>query len=214
MLGFTQKTRLVLASNSPRRAEILRHAGFAFDVRPSHVDESRRARESARNYVRRLAFAKARIAAVHTKQRHQEAIVIGADTVVLARGKILGKPSDVKEARRMLRLLSGKTHHVLTGVSIITEPGGREHHHVETTRVRFRKLTNAEIDDYIATGEPFDKAGAYAIQGIAGRFVTRIDGCYFNVMGLPLSAVWSMLRAVGWRDAKASKLQNPLKEWL
>jgi septum formation protein len=214
MFGFTQKTRLILASNSPRRAEILRNAGFQFDVRPSHVDESHRPRESARNYVRRLAFAKARIAAVHAKQKNQEAIVLGADTVVVAQGKILGKPSDVKEARRMLRLLNGKTHEVLTGVSIVTVPDGKEHHHVEITRVRFRKLTNAEIEDYIATGEPFDKAGAYAIQGIAGRFVTRIDGCYFNVMGLPLSAVWTMLRAVGWRDAKPSKVQNPLKDWL
>lgn len=214
MFGLTRKTRLILASNSPRRAEILRHAGFTFDVKPSRADESRRPRESARSYVRRIAFAKARIAAVHAKQRNENAIVIGADTVVVAQGKILGKPSDVKEARRMLRLLNGRTHQVLTGVSIIAVPSGAEHHHVEATRVRFRKLTNAEIEDYIATGEPFDKAGAYAIQGIAGRFVARIDGCYFNVMGLPLSSVWWMLRAAGWREAKPPRTEPQPRGWL
>jgi septum formation protein len=202
MFGLTRKTRLVLASKSPRRAEILRSAGFTFEVRPTHADETRRARESARDYVHRLAATKARIAGAHAKQKGYPAIVIGADTVVVAQGNILGKPSDVKEARRMLRLLNGKTHQVLTGVSILSIPDGTEHHHVEITRVRFLKLTNGEIDDYIATGEPFDKAGGYAIQGIAARFVARIDGCYFNVMGLPISRVWSMLRTMGWRDTK------------
>jgi septum formation protein len=120
-------------------------------------------------------------------------IVIGADTVVLAGGKILGKPLDVKDARRMLRTLSGKTHRVLTGLSVLSLPDGAERHHVETTRVRFRKMSNAEIDDYIATGEPFGKAGAYAIQGIGGRYVTQIEGCYFNVVGLPLARLCKLL---------------------
>lgn len=202
MFGLTRKPRLILASKSPRRAEILRSAGFTFEVRAAHADETRRPRESARNYVRRLAATKAHIVAEHAKHKNFPAYIIGADTVVVVEGTILEKPSDVREARRMLRLLNGRTHQVLTGVSILAIPGGAEHHHVETTRVRFLKLTNTEIDDYIATGEPFDKAGGYAIQGIAGRFATRIDGCYFNVMGLPLSRVWSMLRAAGWRDAR------------
>lgn len=121
-------------------------------------------------------------------------VVIGADTVVVAQGKILGKPQDVREARRMLRLLSGKTHEVLTGVSMVALPDERALSHVESTRVHFLKLSGREIDEYIATGEPFDKAGAYGIQGVAGRFIDRIDGCYFNVMGLPISRVWLMLR--------------------
>ncbi|HUJ29756.1 MAG TPA: Maf family protein [Candidatus Acidoferrum sp.] len=203
MFGMRKpQTKLILASNSPRRAEILRHAGFDFDVHAPHVNEARRPRESPRNYVRRLAMTKAHVAAEHAKRRGHAAIVIGADTVVLAQGRILGKPADVKEARRMLRLLSGKTHQVLTGVSMVSVPDGREHHHVETTGVRFLKISKADVDDYIATGEPFDKAGAYGIQGIGGRFVASIDGCYFNVMGLPLSRVWSMLESFGWTGWK------------
>jgi len=202
MFGTTPQTKLILASNSPRRAEILRNAGIEFEARASHVNEARHTRESPRNYVRRLAMAKARVAAEHAKRKGHAAIVLGADTVVLARGRVLGKPADVKEARRMLRMLSGKTHQVLTGVSLISVPDGKEHHHVETTRVRFLRLSKAEIDDYIATGEPFDKAGGYGIQGIGGRFVARIDGCYFNVMGLPLSRVWTMLGTLGWTGWK------------
>jgi septum formation protein len=190
---------LILASKSPRRAEILRNAGFRFDVYATRADESRGARESARSYVQRLAAAKAKIAAEHARRKDRRAWVIGADTVVLARGKILGKPSDVKEARRMLALLNGATHQVLTGISIQRVPDRAEAHHVESTRVRFLKLSKDEIDEYIATGEPFDKAGAYGIQGIAGRFVESIEGCYFNVMGLPISRVWSMLRDLGYQ---------------
>ncbi len=200
MFELKRKTRLILASKSPRRAEILRNAGFVFDVHTTHVDESRRPRESARHYVERLANAKARLAAEHAKRKGYPAIVIGADTAVLAQGKILGKPSDVREARGMLRLLSGRTHQVLTGISILRVPGGGGTHHVEATRVRFLKISGAEIDDYIATGEPFDKAGAYGIQGIGGRFVASIEGCYFNVMGLPLARLWAMLKECGWHD--------------
>jgi septum formation protein len=150
--------------------------------------------------------------AEHLKRKKQHAIVIGADTVVLAQGKILGKPADVKEARRMLRLLSGRSHQVLTGVSMVPLPGGREIHHVETTRVKFLKISTADIDDYIATGEPFDKAGAYGIQGIGGRFVASIDGCYFNVMGLPLARVWSMLRDLGYVNASAGRVWSALRD--
>ena len=202
MFGISRKTRLILASKSPRRAEILRNAGFEFSVHPTHADETRHGRESAREYVQRLASTKARVAATHAKQRNHRAMVIGADTAVIVRGKILGKPTDVREARRMLRALSGRTHEVLTGISILTVPGGGEWHHVESTRVRFAKMTAAEMNDYIATGEPFDKAGGYGIQGIGGRFVERIDGCYFNVMGLPISRVWTLLKKAGW-DSEA-----------
>jgi len=192
--------RLILASNSPRRAEILRNAGFAFEVHATGTDETPRPRESARRHVLRLATTKARAAAKHAGRKGRAAIVIGADTEVVVQGRILGKPLDVRQARRMLRLLSGRTHRVLTGVCIVRVPEGDEVQHVETTRVHFMKMSNQEIDDYIATGEPFDKAGGYGIQGMAGRFVDRIDGCYFNVMGLPLARVSLMLRS--WKMEK------------
>jgi septum formation protein len=188
--------KLILASASPRRAEILRNAGFEFEVLPAHVDETRFLGESPEDYVRRLADAKARIAAEHAARNHIRAIIIGADTAVVAAGELLGKPSGIEDARRMLRLLSGRTHEVLTGVSVLRVPEGPSTLHVETTRVTFLELSNHEIEDYIGTGEPFDKAGAYGIQGIGGKFVARIEGCYFNVMGLPLSRVVSLIGAV------------------
>lgn len=193
------RPKLFLASNSPRRAEILRNAGFAFKVLATNVDESRLGRESARAHVLRLAQAKARAAAERLKHKRR-AIVIAADTVVVAQGKILGKPSDVREARRMLCRLSGRTHQVLTGVSVLRVADAKEFHHVETTRVHFLKVSRDEIDDYIATGEPFDKAGGYGIQGIAGRFIDRIEGCYFNVVGLPVSRVWLMILQLTEKD--------------
>lgn len=195
--------KLILASSSPRRAEILRHAGLAFDVFPANVDESRLPRESAPQFVRRLALAKASRAAEVAARKGRTAIVIGADTVVVAGGKILGKPGDLPTARRMLRLLSGRTHTVLTGLAVLQVPDGVERIAVEKTRVRFAKLSEKEIDNYLMTGEPYHKAGAYAIQGIAGRYVTRIEGCYFNVVGLPLARLWSMLREFGY-DHSAS----------
>jgi septum formation protein len=197
--------KLVLASASPRRAEILRDAGFAFEVRPAHVDETRFPREPAADHVVRLASSKASLIAQALTKKKEKAFVIGADTVVVAGRHVLGKPADAADARRILRLLSGKTHEVLTGVSIVRVPGasgrgGGERHHVERTRVEFLRLSDKDIRDYLATGEAFDKAGAYGIQGIGGRFVRRIEGCYFNVMGLPLSRVWSLLLAAGWRE--------------
>ncbi len=193
--AFADGMKLILASASPRRAEILRNAGFEFEVHPAHVDETRFPGEAAEDYVRRLADAKARIAAEHAARNHTRAIIIGADTSVVAAGELLGKPSGIKDARRILRLLSGRTHEVLTGVSVVRGPKGPSALHVETTRVTFLELSNHDIEDYIATGEPFDKAGAYGIQGIGGRFVERIEGCYFNVMGLPLAKVVSLIRA-------------------
>jgi septum formation protein len=194
--------KLILASASPRRAEILRDAGFAFEVFPAHVDETRLPREAAAKYVARLASSKARLVAQTLAGKKERAFVIGADTVVVAGRHILGKPADAADARRILRLLSGKKHEVLTGVSVVSLPAGKEALHVETTRVQFLRLADADIREYLATGEPFDKAGAYGIQGVGGRFVRRIEGCYFNVMGLPLSCVWTMLRDAGWRGAE------------
>jgi septum formation protein len=194
--------KLILASASPRRAQILRDAGFTFEVRPAHVNESRFPRESAAAYVSRLASSKARLIALKLQSKNEHAFVIGADTVVVAMRHILGKPTNTADARRMLRMLSGKKHKVLTSVSILSVPSGRESIHVETTEVQFLRITSRDIREYLATREPFDKAGAYGIQGIGGRFVRRIEGCYFNVMGLPLSRVWSMLCAAGWSDRK------------
>ena len=186
--------KLILASASPRRAEILRNAGFEFEVLPAHVDETRFPGESPEDCVRRLADAKAHNAAEKQTRSHTRAIIIGADTAVVVAGELLGKPIDIEDARRMLRLLSGQTHEVLTGVSVLRVPEGASALHVETTRVTFLKLTEKDIDDYIDTGEPFDKAGGYGIQGIGGRYIPRIEGCYFNVMGLPLSKVASLIR--------------------
>jgi septum formation protein len=197
--------KLILASASPRRAEILRNAGFPFDIFPADVDETILRDERAEDYVRRLAEEKARVAMERLTPHTIPAIVIGADTTVVAGGQILGKPADKEDARRMLRLLSGQTHEVLTGLSVTRSADSRSASHVETTRVIFASLSESEIENYLASGEPFDKAGAYGIQGIGGRYVTRIEGCYFNVMGLPLSRLWSMLRDFGWRDLAKSQ---------
>jgi septum formation protein len=196
--------KLILASASPRRAEILRNAGFTFDIFPADVDETISRDERAEDYVRRLAEEKMRVAMERLTPHTVPAIVIGADTTVDAGGEILGKPTDKEDARRMLRLLSGQTHEVLTGLSVTRSANSRSASHVETTRVSFASLSESEIEDYLASGEPFEKAGAYGIQGIGGRCVTRIEGCYFNVMGLPLSRLWSMLRDFGWRDLAKS----------
>jgi len=147
--------------------------------------------------VLRLAKAKARAAAVQTSG---PALVLGADTEVVVDGEVLGKPASADDARAMLQRLSGRVHDVITGLALIQMPGDvlcAEH---ETTRVTFAPMADEEITSYVATGEPFDKTGAYAIQGVAGRYVTRIEGCYFNVMGLPLARLYRMLRELGWRE--------------
>ena len=191
-----------MASASPRRAEILRDAGIAFEVQAAIVDESRRAGESPGDYVRRLALEKARIAAdAAAELDSREYLVVGADTVVVAEEEILGKPASEEDARRMLRRLSGATHEVHTGLTVLRRPGSDERVADEITRVTFAPLSAEDIESYVATGEPFDKAGAYAIQGIGGRYITRIEGCYFNVVGLPLARLWSLLQELGCDDA-------------
>jgi septum formation protein len=183
-------TRLVLASASPRRAELLRAAGIAFDAQPAHVDESVHAGETPTAYVRRVAEDKAR--AVH--QQRPDLIVLAADTTVVVDHHILGKPEDDADARRMLRLLSGRSHQVITGVTVAGPGGAAVETRVETTTVEFARLSTEDIDWYVASGEPMDKAGAYAIQGLASRFIPRIDGSYSNVVGLPVALVFEMLK--------------------
>jgi septum formation protein len=177
--------RLILASASPRRAELLRSAGYTFDVVVADVDESFRPGESPAAYVRRLAAEKS--AAVKVP----DSIVLGADTTVVVDGEMLAKPRDEDEGRDMLRRLSGRTHQVLTGVSL--RQGAYEVGRVETTSVVFRALTEDEVQWYAASGEGRDKAGGYAIQGLASRFIPRIEGSYSNVVGLPVACVADLL---------------------
>ena len=180
--------RIVLASASPRRAELLRAAGIDFDVQPANVDETIAPDEPPGEYVSRLAEAKARLIQEWNTQR----TVLAADTAVVVDAHILGKPVDESDARRMLRLLSGRTHEVLTAVSVF-HPGQIVDTRVDTTLVEFAPLTDADIEWYVSSGEPMDKAGAYAVQGLASRFVTRIEGSYSNVVGLPIALVYQML---------------------
>jgi nucleoside triphosphate pyrophosphatase len=194
---------IILASASPRRAGILQNAGIPFETLAEIIDESRKPGELRADYVRRLALSKARTAA-GVERDPGECLFIGADTVVVAGDEILGKPESADDARRMLRLLSGTVHEVHTGLAVIRRPGAMEAVVEEVTRVTFAPLVDREIDAYIATNEPFDKAGAYGIQGIGSRYVTRIEGCYFNVMGLPLARLWSLLREFGWKELPAS----------
>lgn len=185
--------RLILASNSPRRRELLRNAGFQFDVRPSGIEESRLSDESPEDFTRRLARDKALDVA---RQSEAGSLVLGADTVVAVDGEILEKPVDAVDAARMLRTLSGRTHRVITAVCLIRAPERLLAWRHETTSVTFRKLTNEEIENYVASGEPFDKAGGYAIQGLASRFVPRVEGCYFNVVGLPVPLVYEIVKSI------------------
>src|SRR5665213_661441 len=199
--------RLVLASASPRRAELLRAAGYDFELVRTDVDESVRDGEAAATYVRRLAAEKSAAAAVliardlaglkscaataGSRPAAQDAVILGADTVVVVDDQILGKPRDDGDAERMLRLLSGRAHVVLTGVSL--RRGAYELGRVVTTRVQFAALSAGDISWYLAAGEGRDKAGAYTIQGLASQFVTSIDGSYSNVVGLPVAAVHELL---------------------
>jgi nucleoside triphosphate pyrophosphatase len=180
--------RVVLASASPRRAELLRAAGIEFDVVPADVDERPRERESPEAYVRRVAEAKARAVMPAADGRP----VLAADTVVVVDDVILGKPASREDAGRMLRMLSGRTHEVVTGVTLAS--AAKVSTAIESSSVEFLPLTPEEIEWYVATGEPDDKAGAYAIQGYASRFITRISGSYSNVVGLPISLVYTLLK--------------------
>jgi septum formation protein len=185
---------LILASASPRRAELLTAAGIPFNIRPAHIDETVRPGEDARTYACRVAGEKARAVAAQAPGQP----VLAADTVVVIDGQILGKPIDAEDAKRMLRLLSGRTHEVLTAVVLISARGDRSFNEpatdtrLDVTAVEFATLDKAEIDWYVSTGEPSDKAGAYAIQGLASRFVTQIQGSYSNVVGLPVGLVYVM----------------------
>jgi septum formation protein len=183
--------KLVLASNSPRRQELLEKAGFEFEARPSRIDEVPGHGEGAEEFARRLAREKALDVAASSPPGR---LVLGADTVVVIEGLILGKPAGPDDAARMLQTLSGATHRVVTGVCLVRAPDQIEALKHETTIVEFRDLDAGEIQSYVASGEPLDKAGAYAIQGLASKFVTRIDGCYFNVVGLPIPLVCEMLK--------------------
>ncbi|MFZ3263039.1 MAG: Maf family protein [Terriglobales bacterium] len=182
---------LVLASASPRRQELLRNAGIAFEVQPAHIPEDPLPGENAKDCAERLAREKALAIA---RKRPTEA-VLGADTVVVIDNQILGKPANAADAARMLRLLSGRTHSVITGVCLVVD--GQLSAGSETTSVTMSEISGKEIAGYVATGEPMDKAGAYAIQGIASRWIPRIEGDYSNVVGLPVALVYRMLQRAG-----------------
>jgi septum formation protein len=181
---------LILASASPRRQELLRSAGITFEVQPADILEDPLPEEPAKECAERLAREKAlAVAALRPKD-----LVLGADTVVVVEGQLLGKPVDAADAARMLRMLSGREHEVITGVCLVA--GGQWSVASQTTSVTMSAISEKEIADYIASGEPMDKAGAYAIQGIASRWIPRIDGDYSNVVGLPVALVWRMLGRV------------------
>jgi septum formation protein len=181
---------LVLASASPRRQELLRNACIPFVAQPTDIPEVPRDGEAPRSFAERLAREKA--LAVFRQQ--PDDVILGADTIVVVDAQILGKPRDDVDAARMLRLLSGRTHQVITGVCLVGPQPRAEDIRSETTLVTMDALSHDHIRSYILTGEPMDKAGAYAIQGIASRWVSRIEGDYFNVVGLPISLVYKMLR--------------------
>jgi septum formation protein len=189
--------KLILASASTRRADILRDAGFSFAVLSSAVDETPIPGEPAHDLVQRLAAAKAELVAARAVG---PAIVIAADTVVVLDGQVLGKPRTSDDARNMLAKLSGRTHSVVTGVTLVRLPDAERRSFVETTHVHFATLSDEELTRYLATEEAFDKAGSYAIQGRAGRYIPRIEGCYFNVVGLPLARLCQALAELGWSE--------------
>jgi septum formation protein len=181
---------VLLASASPRRAEILRTVGWPFDARPLGIDETRKDQEDAVTYVERLARAKGEAVML----KFPEAIIVAADTIVLIQGEILGKPDDPDDARRMLARLSGRWHQVLTGVAVIDGPTSKVAVAHQFTEVKFALMTDEEIDWYVQSGEPMDKAGGYAIQGSGSRFIEGIRGDYFNVVGLPVRLLYEIVR--------------------
>lgn len=190
---ITQK--LILASKSPRRAEILRAVGWRFESIAANIDETREQDEDAVSYVKRLAKTKAEKIRAHVVN----GTVLGADTTVVVNGEILEQPHDADDARRMLYLLNNKWHEVLTGVALISDGNGNDSVLVdhELTRVRFGEMSDAEIDWYISTGEPFGKAGAYGIQGHAALFIEEVQGDYFNIVGLPIRLVYELVNKAG-----------------
>jgi len=186
------REKLILASGSPRRRELLTAAGWEFEAITAGIDESVFAGEDPATYVQRLAKSKAEAVAV----KLDHGLVLGADTTVVVENQILGQPVDDDDAKRMLQLLNGKWHEVLTGVAVV-RVGGDIRVDYETTRVRFAEMSGKEIDWYIASGEPFDKAGAYGIQDKASLFIEKIQGDYFNIMGLPIETTKQILTDAG-----------------
>ena len=188
--------QIVLASQSPRRSELLKQLGLNFVIKTSDVDESNSRGLKASELVQHLAFEKARVIA-EDSSLNREAIVIGADTVVVRDGAILGKPRDKEDAFNMLKSLSGSWHEVMTGVAVIEKNSFRYDKIIEITRVKMKDLKDETINAYIDSGEPLDKAGAYGIQGLGAVLIDRIEGCYFNVVGLPISKLCDALRNYG-----------------
>jgi septum formation protein len=195
---------LILASASPRRRELLTQAGYRFEVQPSSIPELRRPEEDAIRFATRLARLKAEEVFARNQPSPAPMLVLGADTVVVCDGEVMGKPADAADAARMLLLLSGRTHQVVTGVAVVWGSGSAEVA-AEMTHVTMRTLSPQEVAGYVAGGEPMDKAGAYAIQGYAGRWIPRIQGCYFNVVGLPLALVTSLLEGAELRMTSHSE---------
>lgn len=196
---------LVLASASPRRRELLLNAGISFTVHATNIDETLAPGEDAVAYVRRLASAKASAAPAGVDD-----LVLAADTVVCLDGVILGKPASVGEAQMMLRVLSGKTHEVHTAICL--RFGLRSLVDVATTRVTFLTMTDEQIEEYSSSGEPMDKAGAYGIQGLASRYIHSVEGCYFNVVGLPVSLVCQRMAELGWKPSELGTDEYPEPE--
>jgi septum formation protein len=201
--------RLILASESPRRADLLREAGFSFEVLPAQIDESPLPVETPSEMTLRLARAKATSAALAAEPIAAKSpvpiYILGADTAVTIGGELFGKPSSHADAARMIRALAGRTHTVVTGIWVIRLPDQANRAAIESTFVTFGELSDDEIEAYVSTGEPFGKAGGYAIQGRASRFATRIEGSHPNVVGLPIARVWTLLRELGWQDPAHSR---------
>jgi septum formation protein len=189
-----KEPRIILASSSPRRADLLRTVGVEFEVMPSEVQERPHHDEAPADYITRLARAKV----ISIARQREQGLVIGADTIVVLDGKILGKPADEGEAGRMLRSLSGRWHAVMTGVALYDVATRQEVADYDKTLVRFGQMSEQEIKWYIKSGESMDKAGGYGIQGLASLFVEEIAGNYFNVVGLPLPLVYRLARRLGY----------------
>ena len=189
-----KEPRIILASSSPRRADLLRSIGVEFEIAPSQVQERPHTGEAPADYITRLARAKV----ISIARKREQGLVIGADTIVVLDGKILGKPVDEADAVRMLRSLSGRWHAVMTGVALYDVATRQEVADYDKTLVRFGQMNEPEIDWYVKSSEPMDKAGAYGIQGLASLFIEEIAGNYFNVVGLPLPLVYRLARRLGY----------------